>query len=106
MKFLQDYKGAIDKNGILVRLDDFSDVVSTFCHNQVETVEQIQRNIEAEKKQEELKKAWEKDIPKLCSNIVTDFSDPEKYPHNTDEYQKLCDAFNRFTRAADKKIVR
>ncbi len=51
MKFLQDYKSAIDKNGILVRLDDFSDVVSQFCHNQVETVEQIQKNIEAEKKE-------------------------------------------------------
>ena len=82
MKFLQDYKSAIDKNGSLVRLNDFSDVVSQFCHNQVETVEQIQKNIEAEKKEEEQKKAWEKDNTKLCSNIVTDFSDPEKYPHN------------------------
>lgn len=94
-----DYEPAEFKKYLLMVFAKIKDVFGEFCNNSKTFVEkvlekdaiQIQKNIE-----EEQKKIWEKDNPKLCANIVTDFSEPEKYPHTASEYKKLCDAFNRF----------
>ena len=89
MMSLQNYKKTIGKNDVLFRLDVFSDVVYTFCNDQIKTVEQIQQNIKAEKNE-----PWEKDYAEFCSNVVSDFYDPEEYPYTLGQYKKMCGEFN------------
>jgi hypothetical protein len=95
MEFLQDYKNAIDKNGVLVRLDDFSDVVHTFCHNQVETVEQIQKNVELNKVSTNLKDAPDLNF-EFCKKYIDPLKDPESYGEalNINNFKDFCKSWD------------
>ena len=95
MKFLQDYKNAIDKHGTLVRLDDFSDVVHTFCHNQVEAVEQILKNVELNEVSDKLE-----DKPDFNFELCKKYIDPLKNHYfyseafTTNDFKDYCKSWD------------
>ena len=95
IKFLQDYKDAIDKNDIFIRLDDFADVVHTFCNNQVTTVELIQKNVELNKVSTNLKDAPDLNF-EFCKKYIDSLKDPESYGEalNINNFKDFCKSWD------------
>ena len=95
MKFLQDYKNAIDKNGILVRLDNFSDVVHTFCHNQVEVVEQIRKNVKLNEVSSNLEDKPDLNL-EFCKKYIDPLKNPESYSESldTNDFKDFCNSWD------------